>query len=203
MRFSQIYCYPCKVFNFLPLSQLNWTFTPVEIIYMATQHLCKNQYFFFIINNRNDLITIEQFLTIDFLYVQIQGFTSWSLGCEKGLFTSLICYPSLKMLAERLSRNTNLDFRCQPLVENRAQTHFCGIQRFTRSDVPSRAHWSLCSHSSYTLTPSCACFGTSASSFLYETGRLFTGSLLGWNFPCFAIPWSPAFILLHLRANCL
>ena len=113
MRFSQIYCYPCKVFNFLPLSQLNWTFTPVEIIYMATQHLCKNQYFFFIINNRNDLITIEQFLTIDFLYVQIQGFTSWSLGCEKGLFTSLICYPSLKMLAERLSRNTNLDFRCQ------------------------------------------------------------------------------------------
>ena len=76
MRFSQIYCYPCKVFNFLPLSQLNWTFTPVEIIYMATQHLCKNQYFFFIINNRNDLITIEQFLTIDFLYVQIQGFTS-------------------------------------------------------------------------------------------------------------------------------
>lgn len=58
-------------------------------------------------------------------------------------------------------------FAVRPLVENRAQTHFCGIQRFTRSDVSSRAHWSLCSHSSYTLTPSCPCLGTSASSFLH------------------------------------
>lgn len=140
-------------------------------------------------NNRNDLIAIEKL----YHWLSLSKFRdlppeAWVVrGVSLWVFFSFVIHHS-KCLQKDCLETQIWTFTVRPLLENRIQTHFCGIQRFTRSDVPSRAHWSLCSHSSYTLAPSSPRFGTSASSFLYETGRLFTGLLIRVKFSLLCNP---------------
>lgn len=155
-------------------------------------------------NNRNDLIAIEKL----YHWLSLSKFRdlppeAWVVrGVSLWVFFSFVIHHS-KCLQKDCLETQIWTFTVRPLLENWIQTIFVAFK--DSQDLtfpPGHTGLSAATRATHLLLQALALeHRLHLSSMKLADSSL--ASLSEWNFPCFAIPWSLAFILLHLRANCL
>lgn len=148
-------------------------------------------------NNRNDLIAIEKL----YHWLSLSKFRDLPEACCEGpllrVFFSFVIHHS-KCLQKDCLETQIWTFTVRPLLENRIQTHFCGIQRFTRSgrSLQGTLVFPAAAELHTLLLQAPLEHRLHLSSMKLADSSL--ASLSEWNFPLLCNPVVTGFIL-HLR----